>query len=179
MFELILSAIISAIIAITVLLLNQWFVRRQARNELFINKIEKMLIIAYEFEDAGNTFLCKNWEKLVKGYLNFQEDVEALVQFNSVTDALLKIQMYMDLYFRKTKFNKNKYSFHVLIKEKGLEGDLQKYMDKVHEHAEEIKSILIELSNKYYYNKNINTCVNDQAKKIKSILIELRNKHFH
>ena len=92
------SIIVSAILAVCLLLTNQWFISRKAKKELLIAKIEELLTTVYAYERLSLDIL----SSLFNG--NQQSILDKIVESTEIAD---RIEMLCVLYFRKIKFDSN------------------------------------------------------------------------
>lgn len=151
------AIVLSAIIAITVLLLNQHFATRRARKELLIKKIEETYQSSLAYENHARQLL----KAINKGnrdeHGNFYLD-QALI--DSMNDEVEKMEMIVGLYFPKIKFEKNRYYagptlpvLEIAIKEKKISEDgaidaSEKTRENITRNVSEIKALCVSLMNK-------------------------------
>ncbi len=102
------AILISAFVAIFVLLLNQWFSSRRARKELYISKIEELYSAICDYELLSYDFM----SLLFNGKVEEDSTKELL---NKALASLQKIEMYTGLHFPEISFEREKY--HGYIKE--------------------------------------------------------------
>jgi len=102
------AILFSAFVAVTVLLLNQWFLSRRARKELYISKIEELYSAICEYELLSYDFM----SLLFNGKVEDEATKELL---NKSLASLQKIEMYTGLHFPDISFDREKY--HGYIKE--------------------------------------------------------------
>lgn len=101
------AILISAIVAIFVVLLNQWFLSRRAKRELLIEKIEELFSASNDYIDACRELM----DSLV------QQDIEDPSRFysypgdsvNKLNNSISRMQMICGLYFRSEKFDPEDY----------------------------------------------------------------------
>ena len=99
---------ISAILAMTVLLLNQRFTTKRSRKELYIRKIEELYKSMCDYELLSYEFM----SLLFNGKVEEDETKNLL---NKSLSTLQKIEMFVDLHFNEVSFDREKY--HGYIKE--------------------------------------------------------------
>lgn len=96
------AILISAVVAIFVVLLNQWFVSRRSKRELLIEKIEELFSASNEYVSACRELI----------YAFTQQDIDYPERYyeypsesvNKLNDSITKMQMICGLYFRAEKF---------------------------------------------------------------------------
>ncbi len=101
------SILISVLLAISVLLLNQWFIDKRERKKIISEKIEEMYKASIAYVNAANELLrdCTNSEKYID---NLYEIDRALL--SNLNDSIKIIDMLCALYFEEIKFNKSEYT---------------------------------------------------------------------
>ncbi|HHC7319588.1 TPA: hypothetical protein ACN3X7_003386 [Vibrio cholerae] len=102
------AILMSAIVAVFVLLLNQWFTTRRAQKELYISKIEELYSVICEYELLSYDFM----SLLFNGKVGEESTKEIL---NKTLASLQKIEMYTGLHFPEISFDREKY--HGYVKE--------------------------------------------------------------
>ena len=85
------AILMSAIVAVFVLLLNQWFTSRRAQKELYISKIEELYSAICEYELLSYDFM----SLLFNGKVGEESTKEIL---NKTLASLQKIEMYTGLH---------------------------------------------------------------------------------
>lgn len=101
------AILFSAVVAIFVVLLNQWFVAKRARKELLISKIEELYVASSEYVSACRNILYalnEDEHRSEHGYFN---PPRRLV--DEIGDSLSKIEMICGLYFPEIDFDPDKY----------------------------------------------------------------------
>jgi hypothetical protein len=101
------AILVSAVVAIFVVLLNQWFVARRARRELLISKIEKLYVASSEYVSACRNILYalnEDGHRSEHGYFNPPRNL-----VDEIADSLSKIEMICGLYFPEIDFDPDKY----------------------------------------------------------------------
>ncbi|MDC3214522.1 hypothetical protein NQU47_18320 [Pseudoalteromonas distincta] len=94
------TILITAAMAIVVVLLNQYFLTKRARKEIYIKKIEEFHSLIIEYEVAGNRFI----------YAKSNNDYEGLKQHGETVDnAIVKMSMIIELYFPSVSFKESDY----------------------------------------------------------------------
>ncbi|MGY5749424.1 hypothetical protein ACXHQO_23565 [Vibrio antiquarius] len=158
---------VSAFVALIVVLLNQWFLSRRARKEVYIKKIEELYLAIDEYEDRAYEFL----SMLYQHDRIFDETI-IKKHFNQVSTSLLKVEMYMQLHFDSVDFEREKYdklhreAFERLYK-KGFNQNQKSYLanvsddysealgqqtkiyGEIRKNAQEIKALAKSLMQKY------------------------------
>ncbi|HHX8286467.1 TPA: hypothetical protein ACVOYT_004651, partial [Vibrio diabolicus] len=148
------SILLSALVAFSVLLLNQWFTSRRARKDHMINKIEEFYEAIGEYEKCAF--------ELFSTMFSYSEDQ---TQFQEVLDRLQtsvqRVEMYIGLHFPEISFDTKAHSklmqtaYYNLsdakARRKGLDfGDMDDHrkqmdhvnqlLDKVRENTSRIKT---------------------------------------
>lgn len=148
------AIVFSAVVALSVLLVNQWFLTRRARCDLYIKKIEELYIAIADYEDAGYDFMSFSCTE------SNQFEMDSVIQkFNRVTDALQKIDMFMSLYFLEVPFDVSDYEdphreVYLLYCDE-IESDLSmdseriKAFETIMQQSLELKAIAKSLMNKH------------------------------
>ena len=103
------SIVVSAILAVSILLLNQWFNSRKSRKELYINKIEELLTTLYSYERLSINIIVASHTSP-----SSQETVDKMIDGLEMSD---KIEMLCSLYLKQIEFNPK---------------DIQSLINKVH-----------------------------------------------
>ena len=101
------SILISAVVAILLVLLSQWFVARRARKELLLSKIEELYVASSEYVSACRNILYalkEDEHRSEHGYLNPPRHL-----VDEIGDSLSKIEMICGLYFPEISFDPEKY----------------------------------------------------------------------
>lgn len=94
------AIVITAAMAIVVVLLNQYFLTKRAKKEIYIKKIEEFHSLIIEYEVAGNRFI----------YAKSNNDHEGLKQHGKTVDnAIVKMSMIIELYFPSVSFKESDY----------------------------------------------------------------------
>lgn len=121
------AVLVTGLIAVFVLLVNQYFAVRKSRKELLIKKIEEAYQAAMVYERSARSLL----KAINRGGRdengNFALDPSLIEAMN---DEVEKLEMLMGLYFPKVKFNKEQYYagptlpvMEIAIKEKRVTED--------------------------------------------------------
>jgi hypothetical protein len=92
------AIVLSAILAICLLLTNQWFIARKSKKELIISKIEELLTNVYAYERLTLDILSRLFNE---GVID-QGTLDKMVESAEVSD---KIEMLCALYFSKISFD--------------------------------------------------------------------------
>jgi hypothetical protein len=101
------TILISAVVAVSVVLLNQWFLSRRSKRDLLIEKIEELFEASNEYVAACRELMDSLTEQsadLRQEYFNYPASA-----VNKLNDSITKMQMICGLYFRSEKFDHNKF----------------------------------------------------------------------
>jgi len=119
------AILISATVAIAILILNQWFTNRRERKKIIVEKIEEMYINSIDYTNSAN--------QLIKDLSNPNNRdskgcfVVDQVVYGNMNDAIRRMQMLCGLYFSEINFQVSDYSIanlpivDVSIKGKNIE----------------------------------------------------------
>jgi len=132
------AILVSAVIAILVVLLNQCFLSKRAKREIYIKKIEEFynVIMEYQQYSFNYVFECKN-----------QLQTKSLSN-NKVIDSIDKMEMLSNLYFSDIKMQIDE----LRDKHKSLEIlPFEEAMGKVKSSVDNLKNISTELIAKYQH----------------------------
>lgn len=95
--------LISAAVAIFVVLLNQWFVSRRFRRRLLIEKIEELFSASNEYVSACRELMDSLAQQGVDNpEICYEYPVESV---NKLSDSITRMQMICGLYFQTAKFS--------------------------------------------------------------------------
>ena len=97
------AILISAVVAILVVLLNQWFVSRRSKRELLIEKIEDLFSASNEYVSACRELMDALDQQDTAHPDRFYEYPSGSV--NKLNDSITKMQMICGLYFRAENFS--------------------------------------------------------------------------
>ena len=97
------AILISAVVAIFVVLLNQWFVSRRSKRELLIEKIEELFSASNEYVSACRELMEALSQQGIDHPERYYEYPSESV--NKLNDSITKMQMICGLYFRAEKFS--------------------------------------------------------------------------
>ena len=100
------AIVISAVIAILVLLLNQFFTTRRTRKDILIKKIEDLYQSALAYERHAGKLLSAIYHGGRDARGNFNLDRALL---DGMNEEVEKIEMLLGLYFPSTDFAKDRY----------------------------------------------------------------------
>lgn len=89
------TTLVSVLLAISILLLNQWFTKRKTRRDLLIEKLEKLASSLYSYQRISSS-LCNSF------FLQHDVDPEKLAELSVVSG---EIEMLQKLYFPNEKFD--------------------------------------------------------------------------
>jgi hypothetical protein len=143
------TVVVSATIAILVLLLNQHFTARRSRKDVLIRKIEELYQSAISYERHARALLAG----IYRGRLNsgrFELDRTAL---DAMNDEVERIEMLLGLYFPSVSFEKARYYagptlpvMEIAVKRKEVSEDealdaSERTKDNIARNAAEIKAI--------------------------------------
>lgn len=101
------AILVSALVAIFVVLLNQWFLSRRAKRELLIEKIEELFSASNEYVSACRELmddLARQGTNHPEKYYEFPKE-----SVNKLNDSISKMQMICGLYFRAEDFSPDDY----------------------------------------------------------------------
>lgn len=154
------AIVISALIAILVLLLNQHFATKRARKEILIRKIEEAYQSALAYERHA-------WKLLSAIYRGGRDDRGYFRLDRALVDAMNeeveKVEMLLGLYFPSINFEKERYYagttlpvLEIAIKEKIVSEDesieaSENTKDNIVRNAAEIKAICNRLMRQYQH----------------------------
>lgn len=101
------AILISAVVAIGVVLLNQWFLSKRSKRDLLIEKIEELFEASSEYVAACRELM----ESLSKQSLDHNEEYfnYPVSAVNKLNDSITKMQMICGLYFRSEIFDPDKF----------------------------------------------------------------------
>ena len=148
------AILISALIALSVLLLNQMFNRRKARRDLLIEKIEEIYSCAIQYEARARELLAginKGNQDPQGNFHIFQEDIDQM------NDEVHKLEMLLGLYFPSEKFEQNKFYagttlpvLEISVKAKSLSEDemieaSERTKDNIYNNSKDIKKLCSKL----------------------------------
>ena len=152
------AIVVSAVIAILVLLLNQHFTTRRARKEILIKKIEEAYQSALAYERHARKLLSAIHKGGQDGSGNFVLD-PALI--DAMNEEVEKIEMILGLHFPSVSFEKSRYYagptlpvLEIAVKEKkiseqeAIEASLST-AENIRNNVTEIKELCVELMKKY------------------------------
>lgn len=152
------AIIISAIIAIVVLLLNQHFATRRARKELLIKKIEEVYQSSLVYENHARQLLKAISKGTRDSRGNFYLDPSLIDLMNEEVE---KMEMVLGLYFPKEIFDKNRYYagptlpvLEIAIKEKKISEDeaivaSEQTRNNINNNVHEIKALCVSLMSRH------------------------------
>jgi hypothetical protein len=93
------TILFSALVAIIVLLLNQWFTNRRERKKILIEKIEEMYLSSIDYANSANQIikdLSSSKHRTGHGYYKIDQ-----VVYGEMNDAIRKMNMLCGLYFSR------------------------------------------------------------------------------
>jgi hypothetical protein len=96
------TIVVSTALAVCLLLLNQWFIARKAKKELFITKIEELLTTIYTYERLSLDILSRlfNSPSIIE-----QVTLDKMAESAEISD---KLEMLCVLYFPMITFDSSK-----------------------------------------------------------------------
>jgi hypothetical protein len=154
------AILISAVIAVLVVLLNQWFISRRAKRELLIEKIEELFTASNEYISACRELMDSLKEQGVGQPDKYYDYPQEIV--NKLNDSITKMQMICGLYFKSEKFDPDEFYIWRMpilnIAHKGIE---QEEGEGYIEHENSLKHIA------------------DSRKKLDSLCMDLMKKYGH
>jgi len=157
------AILISAIVAVSIIVLNQFFLNRRVKIALLIEKIEELYQSAIEYEvKAKDLFSAINKCRVMD-----ENGIPCINQelIDAMNNQVHKIEMLFGLYFPKVNFDKNKYyagttlpMLEIAIKEKYISEDEslevnERCKDKIHANSQEIRDICNGLMNENRHKK--------------------------
>jgi hypothetical protein len=129
------SILISVVMAIFILLLNQWFTSRREKRKIISSKIEEMYLASIEYCNATN--------KIISGLVQSSKNSENndhnfdRVAHEAMNNSILKMEMLCGLYFQDIKFSSSHYSSAVIpIVSAIFEGKVENDIDFFHVYEE-------------------------------------------
>ncbi len=134
------TILLSALIAVFVLLLNQFFVQRRNRQEYLLEKIEKLSQLSIEYTDLCSQILDNIRGQVASKHIDYPSVCDE--DKRKVRANIRKMEMICGLYFKKAGFDPNDYSIwnmEVLdILEKGkayTESEAYLYFEDAKQHV--------------------------------------------
>lgn len=109
------SIVVSALLAVGLLLLNQWFNSRKSKKELLIKKIEELLTTIYAYERLSLDILSCLFNS--SGIVN-QVTLDKMAESAEISD---KLEMLCSLYFPSVSFDASKGQSIILKAHKDVE----------------------------------------------------------
>lgn len=97
------AILISAVVAILVVLLNQWFLSRRSRRELLIEKIEELFSASNDYVSACRELMDSSIPQGSEQSDKYYEYPS--ISVNKLNDSITKMQMICGLYFREETFS--------------------------------------------------------------------------
>ncbi|MDQ2194896.1 hypothetical protein [Vibrio sp. A14(2019)] len=150
------AILMSAVVAVFVLLLNQWFTSRRVRKELYILKIEELYSVICEYELLSYDFVA-----LLFSGKGVKESTKEIM--NKTLASLQNIEMYTELHFPEISFDRKKYEGYVkelyqssldgraffYVSESGAFVSHTEVMEKIQNDTDEIKRMTKNLMSRY------------------------------
>jgi hypothetical protein len=142
------SILVSAVLAVCLLLLNQWFILRKSKKELLTKKIEELLTTIYAYERLSLDILSSlfNSESRVD-----QVTLDKMAESAEISD---KLEMLCVLYFPSVNFDADK---------------AQIIISKAHKDAEKVGA-------SYTHPKSSYSTYQSSTEKLKAILLPLKEE---
>ncbi|ENK2916864.1 hypothetical protein NDJ14_17105 [Vibrio alginolyticus] len=94
------SIVVSAILAIIVVLLNQWFSTKRTRKQLYIEKVESLY-------DAINEYEIKSIQLISTMFHDKFDNIKCFEQYYAVKSSFQSIEMNVRLHFSNLSFDKD------------------------------------------------------------------------
>lgn len=102
------TALVSVLLAVFVLLLNQYFANKRERKKILMGKVEELYLTSLDYLEACDqliTDIQKSKFRCEAGYYRNDE-----VAYAKMVNSVTKIEMLCDLYFPQVKFVAKDYS---------------------------------------------------------------------
>jgi hypothetical protein len=146
------AILISAIVAVLVVLLNQWFMTKRAKRELLIEKVEELYLVSGEYIKCCTNLLIPIQGNTTSNIIaNYDYPQELALE---LTMSINKMQMLCGLYFSSHNFRTEEYVIEnmplfKIIKKKirASDGELLTAFDKSRDHIEDSRDKLFKLCN--------------------------------
>jgi len=117
------SILITALVAILVLLLNQWFTNRRERKKLISEKIEEMYLTSIDYTNSAHQML-KDLQLQKFRRSNGYYDIDDVI-YGNMNDSIRKMEMLCGLYFPEVLFDPADYSVkNMPVIDAATKGDL-------------------------------------------------------
>ncbi|PML78747.1 hypothetical protein [Enterovibrio norvegicus] len=91
------SIVVSVVLAVLILILNQWFISKRAKKELFVTKVEELLTTIYAYERISLDIL----SRLFNSTFSDQATLDKMAESAEIAD---KLEMLCVLYFPEITF---------------------------------------------------------------------------
>lgn len=91
------SIVVSVVLAVLILLLNQWFISKRSKKELFVTKVEELLTTIYAYERISLDIL----SRLFNSTFADQATLDKMAESAEIAD---KLEMLCVLYFPEITF---------------------------------------------------------------------------
>ncbi|MEL0631495.1 hypothetical protein V6237_01840 [Pseudoalteromonas carrageenovora] len=131
--------LLSALLAILVLLLNQYFAQRKARQEYLLEKIEEVARLSIEYTDLCSEILNDVKQQAASKHIEYPEISDR--HQRAVTAIIRKLELIFGLYFKGAGFDPNDYQFCSLkvfyvLSKRGffIEGQLDSLFKNAEQH---------------------------------------------
>lgn len=144
------AIVVSAVIAIVVLLLNQHFTSRRSRKDVLVGKVEETYLAALSYERHARALLSAIYRGGQDERGNFRLDRNLV---DAMNDEVERIAMLIGLYFPSERFQKERYYagptlpvLEIAVKSKQISEDealqaSESTKDNISKNAAEIKAI--------------------------------------
>ena len=147
------TVVFSAIVAVLILLLNQYFINKRENRQMFVTKLEEIYTNILEFQKKGAEFISTGgWQ------LDETDKYKERDTYQEVSNSAQSITMLFELYFPKEKIASSEIESTVKILRYKLEynakeGDetfdtYMKIHDEFEEKIQQLKNICKEISQK-------------------------------
>ena len=104
------TILLSATVAVLIVLLNQWFISRRSKRELLIEKIEELYLASSHYIKVCTNILNSIAKhKNSEGNKDFNLSEELSIE---ITEAINRIEMICGLYFEEEKINSEDFYIH-------------------------------------------------------------------
>jgi len=146
------AILISAIVAVLVVLLNQWIMTRRAKRELLIEKIEELYLASEKYIKCCTNLLIPIQGNITSSIITNYDYPQNLAL--ELTESINKIQMICGLYFSSRIFKTEEFVienmplFRIIKKKiRASDGELLTAFEQSREHIEDSREKLFKLCN--------------------------------
>jgi hypothetical protein len=102
------AILVSAVVAILALLLNQWFTNKRERKKVLTEKIEEMYLSSIDYVNAANKII-EDLSHSDRSDSNGYYEVDQVV-YGNMNDSIRKMEMLCGLYFPEVDFKISDYT---------------------------------------------------------------------